>query len=70
MLNTWREIQQLEEEIKEKLVSSVTTTATEGRIKDLKVLLGHKLSAYIHIFCPVSHKFMNSTARLLHRIVH
>ncbi|XP_035848583.1 uncharacterized protein C6orf118-like isoform X2 [Sander lucioperca] len=36
VLNTWREIQQLEEEIKEKLVSSVTTTATEGRIKDLK----------------------------------
>ncbi|XP_032396957.1 uncharacterized protein C6orf118 isoform X2 [Etheostoma spectabile] len=36
VLNTWREIQQLEEEIKEKLVSSVTTTATAGRIKDLK----------------------------------
>ncbi|KAA8583939.1 hypothetical protein FQN60_015147 [Etheostoma spectabile] len=38
VLNTWREIQQLEEEIKEKLVSSVTTTATAGRIKDLKDL--------------------------------
>ncbi|TDH01143.1 hypothetical protein EPR50_G00177000 [Perca flavescens] len=36
VLNTWREIQQLEEEIKEKLVSSVTITATEGRIKHLK----------------------------------
>ncbi|XP_034753407.1 uncharacterized protein C6orf118-like isoform X2 [Etheostoma cragini] len=36
VLNTWREIQQLEEEIKEKLVSSVTTTATAGHIKDLK----------------------------------
>ncbi|XP_044071420.1 uncharacterized protein C6orf118-like isoform X2 [Siniperca chuatsi] len=36
VLNTWREIQQLEEEIKEKLVSTVTTTANERRIKDLK----------------------------------
>ncbi|XP_037638529.1 uncharacterized protein C6orf118-like [Sebastes umbrosus] len=36
VLNTWREIQQLEEEIKEKLVSSDTITATEGCIKDLK----------------------------------
>ncbi|XP_038593146.1 uncharacterized protein C6orf118-like [Micropterus salmoides] len=36
VLNTCREIQQLEEEIKEKLVSTVTTTATERRIKDLK----------------------------------
>ncbi|XP_056252346.1 uncharacterized protein C6orf118-like isoform X1 [Seriola aureovittata] len=36
VLNMWREIQQLEEEIKEKLVSTVTTTAIERRIKDLK----------------------------------
>ncbi|XP_071337095.1 group XIIB secretory phospholipase A2-like protein isoform X2 [Trachinotus anak] len=36
VLNMWQEIQQLEEEIKEKLVSTVTTTATERRIKDLK----------------------------------
>ncbi|XP_022599642.1 uncharacterized protein C6orf118 homolog isoform X2 [Seriola dumerili] len=35
VLNMWREIQQLEEEIKEKLVSTVTTTTTERRIKDL-----------------------------------
>ncbi|XP_030298530.1 group XIIB secretory phospholipase A2-like protein isoform X2 [Sparus aurata] len=36
VLNTWREIQQLEEELEEKLVSTSTTTATERRIKDLK----------------------------------
>ncbi|XP_070772764.1 uncharacterized protein C6orf118-like [Enoplosus armatus] len=36
VLNMWREIQQLDEEIKEKLVSTVTTTATERRIRDLK----------------------------------
>ncbi|XP_076598740.1 uncharacterized protein C6orf118-like [Chaetodon auriga] len=36
VLNTWREIQQLEEEIKERLVSTATTAATERRIKDLK----------------------------------
>ncbi|KAK2824143.1 hypothetical protein Q5P01_021318 [Channa striata] len=36
VLNMWREIQQLEEEIKEKLVSTVTTTATESCIKVLQ----------------------------------
>ncbi|XP_034464856.1 uncharacterized protein C6orf118-like [Hippoglossus hippoglossus] len=36
VLNMWREIQPLEEEIKEKLVSTVTTTATEKHIKHLK----------------------------------
>ncbi|XP_069395089.1 uncharacterized protein C6orf118 isoform X2 [Paralichthys olivaceus] len=36
VLIMWREIQQLEEEIKEKLVSTVTTTATEKHIKHLK----------------------------------
>lgn len=49
VLNMWREICQLEEEIKEKLVSAVTTTATERRTRDLKVL-GDKLSAYPHMF--------------------
>lgn len=48
VLNMWRELQQLEEEIKEKLVSTVTTTATERRIKDRKVLRD-KLSAHPHI---------------------
>lgn len=37
VLNTWREIRLLEEELEEKLVSTSTTTATERRIKDLKV---------------------------------
>ncbi|XP_068424496.1 uncharacterized protein C6orf118-like [Clinocottus analis] len=36
VLNTWRENQRLEEELKEKLVSSVTTRAIERCIKDLK----------------------------------
>ncbi|XP_069545910.1 uncharacterized protein C6orf118-like [Brachyistius frenatus] len=36
VLSAWKEIQELEEEIKEKLVSTVTTTATERRIKDRK----------------------------------
>uniref|UniRef100_A0A8D3A8F3 Translin-associated factor X-interacting protein 1 N-terminal domain-containing protein n=1 Tax=Scophthalmus maximus TaxID=52904 RepID=A0A8D3A8F3_SCOMX len=36
VLNMWREIQQLEEEINEKLVCTVTTTATEKHIKVLK----------------------------------
>uniref|UniRef100_A0A8C4E322 Translin-associated factor X-interacting protein 1 N-terminal domain-containing protein n=1 Tax=Dicentrarchus labrax TaxID=13489 RepID=A0A8C4E322_DICLA len=36
VLNMWREIRQLEEEIKEKLVSAATTTSTERRIKDIK----------------------------------
>ncbi|XP_040905323.1 uncharacterized protein LOC121189355 isoform X2 [Toxotes jaculatrix] len=36
VLNMWREIRQLEEEIKEKLVSTVTTTATERCITDVK----------------------------------
>ncbi|XP_058508133.1 uncharacterized protein C6orf118-like [Solea solea] len=36
VLNMWREIQQLEEEIKEKLVSTDTTAATEKDIEDLK----------------------------------
>ncbi|XP_070834170.1 uncharacterized protein C6orf118-like [Chaetodon trifascialis] len=34
--NTGREIRQLEEEIRERLVSTATTTATERHIKDLK----------------------------------
>ncbi|KAM8858818.1 uncharacterized protein C6orf118-like isoform 2-T2 [Spinachia spinachia] len=38
VLNTWRENQQLEEELKERPVSSVTTTATQRCIKDLKVV--------------------------------
>ncbi|XP_035809411.1 uncharacterized protein C6orf118 isoform X2 [Amphiprion ocellaris] len=36
VLNTWEEIQQLEEEIKEKLVPTATTAVTEGCIKDQK----------------------------------
>ncbi|XP_018515592.1 uncharacterized protein C6orf118 [Lates calcarifer] len=36
VLNLWQEIQQLEEEIKERMVSTVTTTATERRIKEIK----------------------------------
>ncbi|XP_062257535.1 uncharacterized protein C6orf118-like [Platichthys flesus] len=36
VLNMWREIRQLEEEIKEKLVCTVTTTAAEKHIKHLK----------------------------------
>ncbi|XP_029306230.1 uncharacterized protein C6orf118-like isoform X2 [Cottoperca gobio] len=36
VLNTWREIQHLEEEMKETPVSSVTNMATERPIKDLK----------------------------------
>uniref|UniRef100_A0A4W6D397 Translin-associated factor X-interacting protein 1 N-terminal domain-containing protein n=1 Tax=Lates calcarifer TaxID=8187 RepID=A0A4W6D397_LATCA len=38
VLNLWQEIQQLEEEIKERMVSTVTTTATERRIKEIKVV--------------------------------
>ncbi|XP_008281217.1 uncharacterized protein C6orf118 [Stegastes partitus] len=37
VLNTWEEIQQLEKEIKEKLVPTATTAATERRIKDQKL---------------------------------
>ncbi|XP_037322026.1 uncharacterized protein C6orf118-like isoform X2 [Pungitius pungitius] len=37
VLNTWRENQQLEEELEEMLVSSGTTTATQRCIKDLKM---------------------------------
>uniref|UniRef100_A0A3P8TDF8 Translin-associated factor X-interacting protein 1 N-terminal domain-containing protein n=1 Tax=Amphiprion percula TaxID=161767 RepID=A0A3P8TDF8_AMPPE len=40
VLNTWEEIQQLEEEIKEKLVPTATTAVTEGCIKDQKVVEG------------------------------
>ncbi|KAG7511915.1 hypothetical protein JOB18_014257 [Solea senegalensis] len=36
VLNMWREIQRLKEEIKEKLVSTDTTAATEKDIEDLK----------------------------------
>ncbi|XP_070697660.1 uncharacterized protein C6orf118-like [Pempheris klunzingeri] len=36
VLNMWREIRQLEEEINKKLVSSVTTTANERHMKELK----------------------------------
>ncbi|GLD68533.1 uncharacterized protein AKAME5_001984600 [Lates japonicus] len=36
VLNLWKEIQQLEEEIKERTVSTVTTTATERCIKEIK----------------------------------
>lgn len=62
VLNMWREIQQLEEEINEKLVCTVTTTATEKHIKVLKVL-GDKLLILLYIFlshveyvclCPLS----------------
>nr|XP_040035343.1 uncharacterized protein C6orf118-like [Gasterosteus aculeatus aculeatus] len=37
VLNTWRENQQLEEELKEMPVASVTTTAVQRCIKDLKM---------------------------------
>ncbi|KAE8280484.1 hypothetical protein D5F01_LYC21046 [Larimichthys crocea] len=36
VVNVWREIQQLEEEIKEKMVPTAAATATERSIKDLK----------------------------------
>lgn len=45
VLNVWKEVQLLEEEIN-KMVSTVTTTVTERCIKDLKVP-GDKLSAYL-----------------------
>jgi len=38
VLNVWKEIQQLEVEFRERLVSTDTTAATERRVKDLKVL--------------------------------
>lgn len=68
-MNLWQEIQQLEEEIKERMVSTVTTTATERRIKEIKVQ-GDK-SAYPPIFfatflwmntLTLLHKFLNSAA--------
>lgn len=34
VMNVWKEIKQLEEELEEKLVSTVTTTATKGHIRD------------------------------------
>lgn len=37
-MNVWKEIKQLEEELEEKLVSTVTTTATKGHIRDQQVL--------------------------------
>lgn len=37
VLEVWMEIQELEQDLKEKLVSTVTTTATEKHVKDLKV---------------------------------
>lgn len=40
VLNTWSKIQQMEEEMVEKLVSSATTTAAQRRIRELKVPLG------------------------------
>ncbi|XP_008320498.1 uncharacterized protein C6orf118 isoform X3 [Cynoglossus semilaevis] len=36
VLEVWMEIQELEQDLKEKLVSTVTTTATEKHVKDLK----------------------------------
>ncbi|KAF0027345.1 hypothetical protein F2P81_020086 [Scophthalmus maximus] len=51
VLNMWREIQQLEEEINEKLVCTVTTTATEKHIKVLKSFLCldcRQLSTMLH----------------------
>ncbi|XP_024860964.1 eisosome protein 1 [Kryptolebias marmoratus] len=36
VLNAWKEIRELEEEIREKLVSAVTTAATERRVKDVE----------------------------------
>lgn len=38
VMNVWKEIKQLEEELEEKLVSTVTTTATKGHIRDQQVL--------------------------------
>lgn len=52
VLNMWKENQQLEEEIREKLVSTVSTTATEGCIKVLKVLR-EKPSVQSHYFLLV-----------------
>ncbi|XP_065815382.1 uncharacterized protein C6orf118 [Labrus bergylta] len=51
VLNVWREIQQLEEEMKEKLVPAATTTSTERCIKDKKteimrlIASNHRLKA-------------------------
>lgn len=43
VMNVWKEIKQLEEELEEKLVSTVTTTATKGHIRDQQVLISHWL---------------------------
>ncbi|KAM6997201.1 uncharacterized protein LKV04_005925 [Tautogolabrus adspersus] len=51
VLNMWREVQQLEEEMKEKLVPTSTTTSTERCIKDKKteimrlIASNHRLKA-------------------------
>lgn len=45
VFNSWSEIQQMEEDVTEKLVSTATTMAAERRIRDLKVL-GDKLDKH------------------------
>lgn len=47
VINVWKEVQQLEEDVK-KILSAVTTAATQRCMKGLKVL-GNKLSDYPYI---------------------
>lgn len=56
VLITWRENQQLEEELKEKPVSFGTTTATELCIKDVKVQ-GDEHLGYSYILPCSSHVY-------------
>lgn len=67
VLNTWRENQQLEEDLKEMPVASVTTTAVQRCIKDLKVV-GDELSVSKSNIVPFSSHVQHSTAGRLHPI--
>nr|XP_046257382.1 uncharacterized protein C6orf118-like [Scatophagus argus] len=66
VLNMWREIQQLEEEIEEKLVSIATTTATEKCIKDLKTEI-MRLIASNDLLNTTNKNLENNINRVLNR---
>ncbi|CAI5653807.1 unnamed protein product [Oreochromis niloticus] len=49
VMNVWKEIKQLEEELEEKLVSTVTTTATKGHIRDQQTEIMKLIASNEHL---------------------
>ncbi|XP_025753052.1 uncharacterized protein C6orf118 isoform X4 [Oreochromis niloticus] len=66
VMNVWKEIKQLEEELEEKLVSTVTTTATKGHIRDQQTEIMKLIASNEHLRA-ISKDLENNISAVLNR---